>query len=41
MLINNFNEQGYPLDKVIEYSKVKKPTMIFNDLEMQYKLQDR
>lgn len=35
-----FYSQGYPLDKVIDYAKLRKPFVV-NELESQYLLHDR
>ena len=43
MLINQNNNVtilGFPLEKAIEYTKLRKPYII-NNLEMQYDIQDR
>ena len=36
----SFYSKGFPLDKAIEYAKLRKP-VVLNDLEVQYRLQDR
>lgn len=35
-----FHSKGFPLDKAIQYAKLRKPYII-NNLEMQYDIQDR
>ncbi|XP_055012018.1 inositol hexakisphosphate and diphosphoinositol-pentakisphosphate kinase 1 isoform X6 [Boleophthalmus pectinirostris] len=36
----SFHSKGFPLDKAVEYSKLRNPLLI-NDLDMQYYIQDR
>ena len=36
-----FIVKGFPIEKVMEYIKLKKPSLVINDLEMQYSLLDR
>jgi len=36
----SFHSKGFPLDKAIMYTELRKPFVI-NDLYMQYKLQNR
>lgn len=36
----SFHSKGFPLDKAVAYAKLRNP-MVLNNLEMQYKIQDR
>ena len=36
----SFHSKGFPLDKAVQYEKLRKP-MLINDLGMQFLLQDR
>ena len=36
-----FFSAGFPLNKAIDYVKLRKPRLVFNDLEMQYSLMNR